>query len=70
MQQAVSLYNKVNKEIERLIRTINDYDELLIQKNNIIDKAKEYLIKIRRSTSYELDEKIDKLEEILDKEIK
>ena len=60
----------MQKEIERLSRTITDYEELLMQKNNIIDMAKEYLIEIRKSPSYELDERIDNLQEILDKEIK
>ena len=41
----------------------------LQQKENIIKEVREYLPKLRTSSSYELDEKVDNLEEILDKEV-
>lgn len=40
-------YDKMKKENERLSRTITDYDELLMQKNNIIYKAIEYIKRCR-----------------------
>ena len=55
----------LQEENERLSRTITDYDELLMQRNNIIDKVIEYLPEVRKTPSYELDEKIDNLENIL-----
>lgn len=42
----------------------------LKQKENIIKEAKKYLPELRKSPSYELDDKIDELAMILDKENK
>lgn len=77
IQDSYDYYFEMQKEIDKLseynshlIKSIIDCEGLLMQKNNIIDQAKEYLPNIRRSPSYELDEKIDNLEKILDEEIK
>lgn len=66
-----------DKEIERLnnqldfIKDQNKYidklEKMVKERNSIIKEAKEYLPKLRTSSSYELDDKIDNLEEILDK---
>ena len=56
-----------SQEAEEFIIYFKSLKNQLQQKENIIKEAKEYLPKIRRSVSYELDDKIDNLEEILDK---
>jgi len=75
-QNRFNALQEENKEIKNTIdfidnkykNTIN-YNEKLIEYNqnykSRIDKAIEYLPKVRRTTSYELDEKIDNLEYIL-----
>lgn len=40
--------------------------EWLVKKQKRIEKAREYLPEIRKACSYELDEKVDNLESILD----
>lgn len=38
----IDCITNLKEENKRLSRTITDYDELLMQKNNVIDKAIEY----------------------------
>lgn len=48
-------------------KKIEELENQLQQKENIIKEVREYIPKLRRSTSYDLDEKLDELLEILDK---
>ena len=48
-------------------KKIEELENPLQQKENIIKEVREYIPKLRRSTSYDLDEKLDELLEILDK---
>ena len=50
-------------------REINTLKDRIYFLEDIIEEIREYLPKLRQSSSYELDEKIDNLEEMLDKEV-
>lgn len=63
-----NLWKNCTRE-EILLQFYYDYIELQ-ERISIIKELREYLPKLRVSPSYELDDKIDNLEEILDKENK
>lgn len=67
----VEEYSKLMfKEKDQILtqRLIMKQEQEIERLQSIIKEVREYLPKLRRSSSYELDEKIDDLLEILDKE--
>lgn len=58
-----SIINEKDKAIEYLQQEIN-------QKNKIIEEIKEYIPILRKISSYDKDEYLDNLEEIIEKEVK
>ena len=62
-------YNDLGWDIKTIdcINAINEQQEEIERLNNIIKEVREYLPILRRSASYELDDKADELGMILDK---
>ena len=64
-------YNEYKETIAQNMKLVvenHDLKEKIERLNNIIKEVREYLPILRRSASYELDDKADELGMILDKE--
>ena len=59
--------NRLYKQREKFMKKYGYLKEEKDKYKNVIDKIKEYIPKLRRTTSYELDEKLDDILELLEK---